>query len=108
MVVWCAWDGDRFTVNATKGQWLDNIRRDPRVSFVIVDTANILRHVGVDGVVVAVEPDEGYVHIDRLSRTYLGDKYQWSTPEEVPRFRIAIEPLRVRTIDIPLPEVDLR
>jgi nitroimidazol reductase NimA-like FMN-containing flavoprotein (pyridoxamine 5'-phosphate oxidase superfamily) len=108
VVVWCARDGDRFTVNAAEGPWLENIRRDPRVSFVVVDTANILRHVGVDGVVVAIEPDEGYAHIDRLSRTYLGGRYQWSTPQDVPRFRIAIEPLRVRTVDIPLPEEDLR
>ena len=108
VVVWCGRDGKRFTVNATDGRWLDNIRRDPRVSFVVVDTANILRHVGVDGRVVEIEPDTNYAHIDDLSRTYLGGKYPWSTPDDVPRFRVVIEAERIRTVDIPLPEGDPR
>ena len=57
VVVWCAPEGDAVTVNATEGRWLANIRRDPRVSLVVVDTAEILRHVGIDGRVVAIEPD---------------------------------------------------
>jgi PPOX class probable F420-dependent enzyme len=108
VVVWCGRDGDRVTVNAAEGRWLDNVRRDPRVSLVVVDTANILRHVGVDGVVVSVERDEDYAHIDGISRTYMGGRYQWSTPEDVPRFRVAIEPKRIRTIDIPPPASEIR
>jgi PPOX class probable F420-dependent enzyme len=108
VVVWCGREGDRFTVNATEGRWLDNIRRDPRVSFVVVDAADILRHVGVDGVVVAVEPDEDYAHIDSLSRIYMGGRYQWSTPEDVPRFKLVIEPKRIRTVDIPPPDGEIR
>ncbi|MGH2963357.1 MAG: hypothetical protein ACRDL3_14375, partial [Solirubrobacterales bacterium] len=76
--------------------------------FVLVDTANILRHVGVDGRAVAIEPDTGYAHIDRLSRVYMGDTYQWSTPEDVPRYRVVIEPDRVRTVDIPPPNEEIR
>lgn len=108
VVVWCGREGDRFTVNAAEGRWLDNLRRDPRVSFVVVDTGNILRHVGVDGRAVEIEPDEDYAHIDALSRVYLGDTYQWSTPEEVPRFRVVIEPERIRSTDIPLPAERIR
>jgi PPOX class probable F420-dependent enzyme len=108
VVVWCGRDGPRTTVNAAEGRWLDNIRRDPRVSFVVMDTANILRHVSVDGLVVEIEPDEDYAHIDSLSRVYMGDRYQWSTPEQVPRFRVVIEPRRVRTVDIPTLEHPLR
>jgi hypothetical protein len=89
-------------------RWLDNVRRDPRVSFVIVDTANILRHVGVDGVMAAIEPDDDYAHIDSLSHTYMGDRYQWSTPEDVPRFKLVIEPRRIRTVDIPPPDGEIR
>jgi hypothetical protein len=107
-VVWCGLDGKRFTVNGAEGRWLDNVRRDPRVSFVVVDTEDILRHVGVDGRVVEIEPDTDYAHIDELSRVYLGGKYQWSTPDDVARFRVVIEPQRLRTVDIPLPEEDLR
>ena len=108
VVVWCGREGERFTVNAAEGRWLDNVRRDPRVSFALVDTANILRHVGVDGVVIAIEPDEDYAHIDGLSRTYVGGKYQWSAPEDVPRFKVVIEPKRIRTVDIPLPDGEIR
>lgn len=108
VVVWCGRDGERFAVNAAEGRWLENIRRDPRVSFVLVDTDNILRHVGVDGRVVEIDPDADYEHIDSLSRVYMGDRYQYSTPEDLPRFKVVIEPLRVRRVDIPVPEERLR
>ena len=100
VVVWCAPEDERITVNATEGLWLRNLRRDPRVSLVIVDTANILRHVSVQGRVVGIEPDEGYGHIDSLSRIYEGRRYQYSFPEEVPRFKVTIESERIRTLDL--------
>ena len=106
VVVWAARDGERFTVNAAEGRWLANLRRDPRVALVVVDTDNILRHVGVDGVVTAIEPDDGYAHIDDLSRVYEGRPYAYSTPEDVPRFRVGIEARRIRTLDLPAPPVD--
>jgi len=106
VVVWAARDGERFTVNAAEGRWLANLRRDPRVALVVVDTDNILRHVGVDGVVTAIEPDDEYAHIDALSRVYEGRPYAYSTPEEVPRFRVEIEARRIRTLDLPAPPVD--
>jgi PPOX class probable F420-dependent enzyme len=103
VVVWCGRDGERPTVNAAESRWLENLRRDPRVSMVVVDTANILRHVSVDGVVAAIEPDSDYAHIDALSLVYEGRRYAYSTPEEVPRFRVEIEPKRIRTVDISPP-----
>lgn len=103
VVVWCGRDGARFTVNAAESRWLRNLRRDPRVSFVVVDTDNILRHVSVDGVVASVEPDRDYAHIDSLSVIYEGRRYAYSRPEDVPRFRIEIEPKRIRTVDISPP-----
>lgn len=99
VVVWCALDGERFTVNAGDGRWLANLRRDPRVSLVIVDTENILRHVAVQGIVVEIEPDRDYAHIDSLSRLYEGRAYQYSSPADLPRYRIVIEPARIRTLD---------
>ncbi len=89
-----------MTVNAAEGRWLANIRRDPRVSLVVVDTAEILRHVGIDGRVVAIEPDSDYAHIDSLSLIYEGRRYAYSTPEEEPRFKVTIEPLRTRALDL--------
>ena len=80
-----------------------DVRRDPRVALVVVDTENILRHVSVDGVVAAIEPDTDYAHIDSLSLIYEGRRYQYSTPEDVPRFRVEIEARRIRTVDISPP-----
>lgn len=108
VVVWCALDGDDFTVNAGDGHWLANLRRDPRVSLVIVDTENILRHVAVDGTVVAIEPDPDYAHIDSLSQAYERRPYQYSLPEEVPRYRLTIEPSRIRTLDLAPPAERIR
>src|SRR5262245_23808626 len=99
VVVWSGREGERFTVNAAESRWLDNIRRDPRVAMVIVDTGNILRHVSIDGRVVSIEPDEDYAHINALSETYMGEPYGWSTPDEEPRFKLTVEPIRVRALD---------
>ena len=103
VIVWCQRAGGRIAVNAADGLWLRNLRRDPRVSLVVVDTANILRHVNVQGRVTAITPDAGYEHIDSLSRVYEGRPYAYSTPAEVPRFRVEIEPERVRTLDLDAP-----
>ena len=103
VVVWCGRAGGRITVNAAEGKWLRNLRRDPRLSLVVVDTGNILRHVNVQGRVTEIVPDADYAHIDSLSEIYEGRPYAYSTPDEVPRFRVEIEPERIRTLDLPAP-----
>ncbi len=103
VVVWCGRAEGRITVNAAEGLWLRNLRRDPRLSLVVVDTRNILRHVNVQGRVTEIAPDTDYAHIDSLSEIYEGRPYAYSTPEDVPRFRVVIEPLRIRTLDLPAP-----
>jgi PPOX class probable F420-dependent enzyme len=103
VIVWCGQADGRITVNAAEGLWLSNLRRDPRLALVVVDTENILRHVNVQGRVVEIVPDAGYAHIDSLSQVYEGRRYAYSTAEEVPRFRVEIEPERIRTLDLPAP-----
>ena len=103
VVVWCDRDGERVTVNAAEGVWLAHLRRDPRLSLVIVDTANILRHVAIQGRVAEISPDADYAHIDALSEIYEGRPYAYSAPEFVPRFRVEIEPERIRTLDLAPP-----
>jgi PPOX class probable F420-dependent enzyme len=100
VVLWCGRDGERVTVNATEGRWLRNLRRDPRVSLVVVHTDNILRYLAIQGTVGEVELDEEYEHINALSQVYEGEDYPWSKPEEVPRFRITIEPTSTRVVDL--------
>jgi PPOX class probable F420-dependent enzyme len=103
VIVWCGRAERRICVNAAEGKWLGNLRRDPRASLVVVDTRNLLRHVNVQGRVVEISPDADYAHIDSLSEIYEGRGYAYSTPAEVPRFRVEIEPLRIRTLDLPPP-----
>lgn len=104
VIVWAAQEDEVFSVNAADGGWLRNLRRDPRVSLVVVDTANILRHVSVQGRVAAIEPDLDYQHIDSLAQLYEGRPYHYSTPEDVPRFKLTIEPDRIRAIDLSPPD----
>ena len=59
----------------------------PSRSLVVVDTANILRHVGVEGRVAEIELDEGYEYIHELSQAYLDRPYPWSGPDEEARIR---------------------
>ena len=103
VVVWCNRDRAGIAVNAADGVWLGHLRRDPRVSLVVVDTANILRHVSVQGRVSEIAPDTDYAHIDSLSRIYEGRPYAYSRPADVPRFRVTVEPERIRTLDLSPP-----
>ena len=103
VVVWCGRIGEAVGVNAAEGVWLRNLRRDPRASLVIVDTRNILRHVSITGRASEISLDERYAHINALSEVYEGRPYAYSTPEDVPRFRVEIEVLKVRTLDLAPP-----
>jgi hypothetical protein len=104
VIVWCGQDDGRITVNAAEGLWLANLRRDPRLSLVVVDTENILRHVNVQGRVTDIAPDADYAHINSLSEVYEDRPYAYSTPAEVPRFRVEIEARRIRTLDLSPPD----
>lgn len=100
VVVWCAPVGEMVTVNATESVWLNNLRRDPRASLLVVDTRNILRYVSIRGRAAAIDPDVDYAHIDALSEVYDGHPYAYSRPEEVPRYRVSIRIEKLRTTDI--------
>jgi PPOX class probable F420-dependent enzyme len=105
VVIWCDREGDLVRVNARHdGRWLAHVRRDPRVEIVVVDTDDILRYVAVSGRVVGIEPDSDYAHIDGLSLLYEGvDRFRWSRPDEQARFKVTVEPLRVRLMEVAQP-----
>lgn len=100
VVVWCGSLGDAVAVNATESVWLNNLRRDPRASLLVVDTANILRYVSIRGRATDVTPDRDYAHINSLSEVYEGRPYAYSAPEQVIRYRVAITVEKLRTTDI--------
>jgi hypothetical protein len=103
VIVWCERRGEAVGVNAAEGVWLHNLRRDPRVGLVIVDTRNILRHVSITGRVASIEPDEDYEQLNSMSEVYEGRPYAYTTPDSVARYRIEIEVLKVRTLDLAPP-----
>jgi PPOX class probable F420-dependent enzyme len=95
VVTWCTRDGDRVTVNgAEKALWLRNVRRDPRVSLVVLDAEEILRYVEIRGTVTDIHEDIGLAHQVRQAQIYDGtDDYVWSKRT---RFVVTVEPNRVR------------
>ena len=54
---------------------LGHLRRDPRISISVLDSENWYTHVSMIGEVVAMQPNEGLVDIDRLSQHYAGRAY---------------------------------
>jgi PPOX class probable F420-dependent enzyme len=76
VATWYLWEDDgRVLINLDHSRArLEHLRHDPRVSLTVLDS-NWYRHVSLQGRVAAIEPDEGLVDIDRLSRQYRGEAY---------------------------------
>ena len=93
--VWIDFDGKHVLVNSAKGRVKDrNMRRDPRVSMVLIDPDNPYRHLQVQGRVVEITENGADQHIDKMAKKYLGqDKYPFRQPGEV-RVLYKIEPDR--------------
>lgn len=91
--VWVDWDGKNLIINSAKGRQKDkNMRRDPRVSLVVVDPENPYRYLEIRGKVVKITEDGADDHIDRMAKKYLGqEKYPMRQPGEV-RVLYAVEP----------------
>lgn len=97
--VWCDFDGRHVIVNSAKGRVKDrNMRRDPRVSLVVVDPDNPYRYVQLQGRVVEITEDGADQHIDKMAKKYMGvDKYPLRQPGEV-RVMYKIEPERTSSM----------
>jgi PPOX class probable F420-dependent enzyme len=76
-IVWIDADGDHLLINTERDrQRTRNVRRDPRVTVLLVDPANPYEQVEVRGHVVEIVEDESArAHIDALSQKYLGTPY---------------------------------
>jgi PPOX class probable F420-dependent enzyme len=69
-----------------------NMRRDPRVAFSVVDRDDPYERASVRGrVLEMVEGDEARAHIDKMAKKYLGtDTYPWFKGET--RIIVRVEP----------------
>ncbi len=94
--IWFNTDGKHILINTAKGRVKErNMRRDPRVAFVIVDPNNPYRYVQVCGKVINFTTQGAREHIDALAKKYRGvDKYTSPNPDEI-RVKFTILPDRV-------------
>jgi PPOX class probable F420-dependent enzyme len=59
-----------------------HLRRDPRVSVLVLDPANQYRWVAVSGT-ATLQREGADEHIDKLAKKYLGqDRYPWHDPNQ--------------------------
>jgi PPOX class probable F420-dependent enzyme len=107
-VVWVSYEDGQLLVNTEKHrQKHRNVRRDPRVTVLLVDGRDPHRFVEVRGDVVAVvDGRPAREHVDALSRAYRGRPYDASIRSErvvlriAPRRCIAVEGASYRTLTI--------
>jgi PPOX class probable F420-dependent enzyme len=96
-VVWVDVDTDIVMFNTAVGRAKERyLRKDPRVSLIVVDPEDSYRWVSVNGT-AELTTDGADDQIDKLAKKYLGkDEYPWRKPEEQ-RITVRIRPERVET-----------
>ena len=82
--VWCDLDGEFVILNTAKGRHQDkNIRRNATVALVIVDPDNPYRYLEIRGHAVETFEQDADLHLDKMSKKYLGaDQYPYRQPAE--------------------------
>jgi len=96
-VVWVDVDTDEVLFNTAVGRAKERyLRKDPRVSLIVVDPEDPYRWVAVNGT-AQFETEGADEEIDRLTKKYLGkDEYPWRSEGEQ-RVTVRIRPTRVET-----------
>ena len=93
-IVWVDSNGD-LSFNTAVGRAKErHLRRDPRISLLVVDPEDTYKWVAVSGT-AELTTDGADVQIDKLAKKYLGqDEYPWRKPEEE-RITVRIRPEHV-------------
>jgi PPOX class probable F420-dependent enzyme len=94
-VVWVDWDGEHVLLNLNNFRAkLEHLRRDPRVSVLVLDRNSPFRWLAIEGRVAEITTEGAYEHIVRQARVYTGeDEYPLKEGEE--RILVKIAPVRV-------------
>jgi PPOX class probable F420-dependent enzyme len=94
-IVWVDTNTGEVSFNTATGRAKEkHLRRDPRVSLLVVDPENTYKWVAVSGT-AQLTTDGADGQIDRLAKKYLGqDEYPWRNPEEE-RITVRITPEHV-------------
>jgi len=91
--IWAHLEDGLIEFNTAAGRVKEqNMRRDPRVAFSVVNRDDPYERATVRGrVVEMVEGDEARAHIDKMAKKYLGtDEYPWYKGET--RIIVKVEP----------------
>jgi PPOX class probable F420-dependent enzyme len=94
-VVWVDIDTDAVGFNTAVGRAKErHLRRDPRVSLIVVDPGNAYKWLSISGE-AELTIDGADAQIDKLAKKYLGqDEYPWRNPQEQ-RITVRISPQHV-------------
>lgn len=92
-VIWGSLDDGRIAINSAEGRnWPENVRRNPEVSLVVVNSENPYEYVSVRGRVVEDTHEGADEHINALAKKYLDkDEYPFRQPGEQ-RVKFLVEP----------------
>ena len=78
---------------------LEYLRRDPRVSVLVLDRSDPFRWIGIEGRVTEITSEGAYEHIVRQAGVYLGrESYQLQPGEQ--RILVRIAPQRVEAKNV--------
>src|SRR3989304_2075054 len=94
--VWANYDSGSILVNTAEGRIKHkNILRDPRVAVSVVSDDNPLDMTTIQGTVEEIIPDYDYIHADKLTQQYLGQKHYPFKRENEKRIILKIKQERV-------------
>ncbi|MCC6612485.1 MAG: PPOX class F420-dependent oxidoreductase [Anaerolineae bacterium] len=96
--VWCNRDGDDVLINTMREfRKAANMRANPRVTLLIYDPANPLRHVEIRGTVAEMSEHGAVEHLDQLTQLYMGNPNVHFFGDCVPASEAATHtPVRIR------------
>jgi PPOX class probable F420-dependent enzyme len=94
-IVWVDTETDEVLFNTATGRAKErHLRKDPRVSLLVVDPEDAYRWLAVTGN-AELTTEGADAQIDKLAKKYLGqDEYPWRKPEEE-RIKVRIKPEHV-------------
>ncbi len=91
--VWANYDSGYILVNTAEGRIKHkNILRDPRVAISVVSHDNPLDMTTIRGTVKEIIPDYNYIHADKLTQQYMGQKHYPFKRENEKRIILKIKP----------------
>ncbi|MCH7967925.1 MAG: PPOX class F420-dependent oxidoreductase [Thaumarchaeota archaeon] len=102
--VWANYDNGHILVNTAEGRVKHkNVLRDPRVAISVVSQNNPLDMTTIRGKVIEIVPDYDYVHINKLTKKYMGvENYPFRQVGEI-RIVLKIKPEKVFVLpDLPM------